>query len=151
MLPLPSVVSSVNISDHLHLDVEPKTYLYYFSPSLANAPNSSIHRPPETKLEHIFTQRLARSIVDNLRSASVTFDERREYLGTVDGLLVSESTVSPMLRRLDFGRKSSLGARERDEFLRAAWRTPVAEEFDAGRLVYLMTRWSPTSRFLAFI
>ena len=30
-----------------------------------------------------------------------------------------------------------MGASERDEFLRAAWRVLVAEEVDAGRLVFV--------------
>ncbi len=34
-------------------------------------------------------------------------------------------------------KKRSLGAGERDEFLRAAWRTLVAGEIDAGRLVFV--------------
>ena len=34
-------------------------------------------------------------------------------------------------------KKRSLGAAERDEFLRAAWRTLVAEEVDAKRLVFV--------------
>ena len=34
-------------------------------------------------------------------------------------------------------KKRSLGAGERDEFLRAAWRLMVAEEVDADRLVFV--------------
>jgi transposase len=34
-------------------------------------------------------------------------------------------------------KKRSMGARERDEFLRAAWRVLVAEEVDADRLVFV--------------
>jgi transposase len=34
-------------------------------------------------------------------------------------------------------KKRSLGASERDEFLRAAWRMLVAEEVDSGRLVFV--------------
>jgi len=69
---------------------------------------------------------------------AATLSERREYLGRVAALSVSQSTVSRMLRRLGFSRKKrTLGARERDEFLRAAWRALVAGKLDAGRLVFV--------------
>jgi hypothetical protein len=38
---------------------------------------------------------------------------------------------------LDGAEKRSMGAGERDEFLRAAWRALVAEEVDADRLVFV--------------
>ncbi len=41
--------------------------------------------------------------------------------------------------------KRSLGADERDEFLRAAWRKLVAEEIDAGRLVFVDEMGSNTA------
>src|SRR5215213_6880321 len=44
-------------------------------------------------------------------------------------------------------KKRSMGAGERDEFLRAAWRARVARQIDADRLVFLRTRWAPTFRF----
>jgi len=42
---------------------------------------------------------------------AATLTERREYLGRVAGVQVSESTVSRMLRRLDFSRKKGLWER----------------------------------------
>ena len=41
--------------------------------------------------------------------------------------------------------KRSLGADERDEFLRAAWRKLVGEEIDAGRLVFVDEMGSNTA------
>jgi len=46
---------------------------------------------------------------------AATPSQRREYLGRVAGLSLSESTVSRMLGRLGRSRKRSLGAGERDE------------------------------------
>ena len=43
---------------------------------------------------------------------SATLSERREYLGRVCGVSVSESTVSRMLRRLGFSRKNDRWERE---------------------------------------
>jgi transposase len=43
---------------------------------------------------------------------SATLSERREYLGRVSGLWVSESTLSRMLRRLGFGRKKDRWERQ---------------------------------------
>ncbi len=43
--------------------------------------------------------------VDVEERPSATLSERREYLGRVSGLWLSESTLSRMLRRLGFGRK----------------------------------------------
>jgi transposase len=43
---------------------------------------------------------------------SATLSERREYLGRVAGVSVSESTVSRMLRRLRFSRKKDRWVRE---------------------------------------
>ena len=69
---------------------------------------------------------------------TATLSERREFLRQVSGVSVSESTVSRMVRRLGCSRKKrSLGATERDEFLRAAWRASVAGEVDAERLVFV--------------
>jgi putative transposase len=43
---------------------------------------------------------------------SATLSERREYLGRVSGLWLSESTLSRMLRRLGFGRKKDRWERQ---------------------------------------
>jgi transposase len=41
---------------------------------------------------------------------SATLSERREYLGEVCGISVSESTVSRMLKRLGWSRKKIAGS-----------------------------------------
>jgi len=51
---------------------------------------------------------------------AATLPERREFLRRTCGVSVSDSTVSRMLKRLGWTRKRSVGANERDEFLRAA-------------------------------
>ncbi|HZG61928.1 MAG TPA: helix-turn-helix domain-containing protein [Rubrobacteraceae bacterium] len=66
-----------------------------------------------------------------------TLPRRREFLGCVAGVSVSDSTVSRMLGGLGRSRKRSAGAGERDEFLRAAWRTLVVGAIDAARLVFV--------------
>ncbi len=44
-------------------------------------------------------------------------------------------------------KKRSLGAGERDEFLRATWRLLVAGEVDAERMVFVDLLGAPTFRF----
>jgi len=50
--------------------------------------------------------------VDVEERPSATLSERREYLGRVSGLWVSESTLSRMLRCLGFGRKKDRWERQ---------------------------------------
>ncbi len=50
--------------------------------------------------------------VDVEERPAATLSERREYLGRVSGLWVSESTLSRMLRRLGFGRKKDRWERQ---------------------------------------
>jgi transposase len=66
--------------------------------------------------------------VDLQERPAATLSERCEYLQSVAGLGVSESTVSRLLRRMGWSRKKTVGASERDKFLSAAWRTLVAGE-----------------------
>ncbi len=72
--------------------------------------------------------------------------ERCRFLGQATGMRVSVSTMSRVLRRLGFSRKKrSVGASERDEWLRAAWRVIVAEQIDARRLVFVDEMGANTS------
>jgi hypothetical protein len=73
--------------------------------------------------------------------------ERHQFLQRVCAVEISDSTISRVLRRMGFSRKRSVGASERDEWLRAAWRVLVAGSLEAGRLVFLRTRWAPTPRW----
>lgn len=75
---------------------------------------------------------------DVKRRPAATLSERRAFLEKVASVGVSEPTVSWMLRRQGWIRnKMSVGASERDEFLRAAWRALVAREIHAERLVFV--------------
>jgi transposase len=63
-------------------------------------PKKSPGRPPKAD------QRARRLLEANLRDRpAATLSERREYLRSVAGLRVSESTVSRLLRRMGFSRK----------------------------------------------
>jgi hypothetical protein len=73
-----------------------------------------------------------------------TLPQRREYLQEIARVKVSGSTLSRMLRRME-QKKRSVGASERDEFLRAAWRTLVAGGIDAKRLVFVGEMGTNTS------
>src|SRR5918998_1294677 len=65
-------------------------------------------------------RRLLEADLDARPAAAVP--ERREFLQKVAGVKVSESTVCRLLKRMGFSRKKrSVGAAERDEWLRAAW------------------------------
>jgi hypothetical protein len=76
---------------------------------------------------------------------AATLADRREFLERVCGLRVSDATISRLLRRLGFTQKKGCGASERDEFLRAAWRTLLAGELDADRLVFVDEMGANTS------
>jgi hypothetical protein len=75
-----------------------------------------------------------------------TLPQRREFLRRTCGVLVSDSTVSRTLKRLGWTRKKrSVGASERDEFLRAAWRVMVAASTRPERLVFVEETRTNTS------
>ena len=58
---------------------------------------------------------------DMEKRPAATLPQRCEYVQKVAGLKVSDSTVSRMLKRMGWSRKKrSVGASERDEWLRAA-------------------------------
>jgi hypothetical protein len=72
--------------------------------------------------------------------------QRREYLQKVAGISVSESTLSRTVRSMGFGRKKdALGASERDEFLRAAFRVMVMSSIEPERFVFVDECSSNTS------
>jgi transposase len=68
---------------------------------------------------------------------AATLPERRDFLRRVRGVEVSDSTVSRVLKRMGWTRKKDrwVRAREREEFLRAAWPVMVAGEVRTERLV----------------
>ena len=92
---------------------------------------------------------------DMHKRPAATLPQRREYLQRVAaGLKVSDSTVSRMLKRMGWSRKKDrwVPARERDEWLRAAWRVMIASEagIDARRLVFVDLLGAPTPRSLPY-
>src|SRR5215216_6587524 len=77
---------------------------------------------------------------------AATLPQRREYLRTVCGVEVSDSTLSRMLGRMGWSRKKrSVGASERDVWLRAAWRVMVASATEPERLVFVDEMGTNTS------
>src|SRR5919199_593126 len=68
---------------------------------------------------------------------ALTLAHRRTFLERVVGAQVSESTIPERSRGLDGAEKRSVGAQERDEFLRAAWRVMVAARTKANRFVFV--------------
>lgn len=58
----------------------------------------------------------------------------------VAGVEASDPTVSRMLGRRVGAEKRSVGATERDEFMRVAWRALVAEGIEARRSVFVSER-----------
>jgi hypothetical protein len=69
---------------------------------------------------------------------AATLPERREFLRRMAGVRVSDSTVSRACSEAWGGaEKRWVGASERDEFLRAAWRATVARRTKASRFVFV--------------
>jgi hypothetical protein len=77
------------------------------------------------------------------RDATTLF-ERREFLEKAAGVRVSDSTVS-RTQAHGLQLKSSLGAVEREEFLRCAWLTMLAGAVDAERLMFVDEMGANTS------
>jgi transposase len=76
--------------------------------------------------------------------------KRRRFLEHISGESLSDSTVGRMLKRMGFSQKNGARGvgRERDEFLRAAWKTMVAEKLYVWvDWCILETRWAPTPRW----
>ena len=71
--------------------------------------------------------------------------DRQEYLQKVAAVSVSESTLSRALRKMGFVRKRTLGASERDEFLRAAFQVMVISSIEPERFVFVDECSSNTS------
>jgi Winged helix-turn helix len=63
---------------------------------------------------------------------------------------LSDSTVGRLLKRMGFSQKRTVDAMERDEWLRAAWRTMVAGKVDPQRLVFVDEMGTNTSLYLLY-
>ena len=69
---------------------------------------------------------------------AATISQRRRFLEHITGKDLSDATVRRLMKRLGFSQKTdTVGALERDEFLRAAWRVMVAQPLDARRVVFV--------------
>jgi hypothetical protein len=72
----------------------------------------------------------------------LTHSKRREYLRVVAGVSVSNSTVCRESQRMQTSRKKGgVKAKERDEFLRAAWRVLVCEVCAKGSRGGTLSLW----------
>ena len=83
---------------------------------------------------------------DLRKRPAATLTQRRKYLRSV--ARARGERVHPQQVASSYGleqKKRQVGASERDEFLRAAWRVLVAEEIDAERLVFVDEMGSNTS------
>ena len=74
---------------------------------------------------------------DVQKRPAATVSERRHFLEQVIGKSLSDSTIRRVLKRLGFSQKRTVGALERDEWLRAAWRVMVACKTELKRLVFV--------------
>jgi hypothetical protein len=79
---------------------------------------------------------------------AATADDRRRFLRSTTGKSISLSALKSLLKRISFGQIGGVGAMERDEWLRAAWRAMGAEKGKALRLI-LWTKWGRTRPFLS--
>lgn len=74
--------------------------------------------------------------------------QRRAYLLEITGLRVGISTLWRALKRLGYShKKRSVGAAERDEFQRTAWKVMVADQIEADRFVFVDEMGSNTSLY----
>ena len=95
------------------------------------------------------TTKLLEDDVEKRPSATIT--ERCRFLRSATCKSLSTSTVRRLLKRLGYSQKRSVGAMERDEWLRAAWRVMVAKKVEPERLVFVDARWERTLPFLSCV
>ena len=105
------------------------------------APGKGSGRPP--KIDENAKKLLEKDVEER---PAATVSERRRFLEHITGSALSDST-----RRTDVeadglhSKKRSVGAVEREEFLRVAWKTMVAEKLYVGRLVFVDEMGTNTS------
>ena len=79
---------------------------------------------------------------------AATLAQRCTYLLEVTGIRVGISTLWRTLKRLGYSyKKRSVGAAERDEFQRTAWRVLIADQIETDRLVFVDEMGSNTSLY----
>jgi transposase len=105
------------------------------------APRKGGGRPPKADET---TRKLLEEGVKERPAA--TASERCRFLRSTTGRSLGLPTVERLLRRRGFGQKNGLvGAVERDEFLRAAWKAMVSKKVDPERLVFVDETGANTS------
>jgi transposase len=106
-------------------------------------PKKGTGRPP--KIDETAKKLLEGDIKER---PAATIAERRRLLEHLTGKLLSNSTVRRLLKRPGFSRKKGVvGAVERDEFLRAAWRVTVVGPLEPQRLVFVDEMGTNTSLY----
>jgi transposase len=118
-----------------------KRYLRIAQRGVSLAPKKGGGRPPKTDQT---AEKLLEEDVKERPAATVS--ERRRFLEHATGKALSDSTIKRLLKRLWLQlKKRTVGAHERDEWLRAAWRATVAQEIAAERLVFVDEMGTNTS------
>ena len=104
------------------------------------SPRKGTGRPPK------IDERAAKLLEEDVKERpAAAVAHRRRFLEHFTGEPLSDSTVRRLLKRLGFSRKRTVGAMERDEWLRAAWKVMVAGKPDARRLVFVDEMGTNTS------
>jgi transposase len=110
-----------------------KRYFRIAKQGASLAPREGGGRPPKTN------ETVEKLLEDDVeKRPEATLSERRRFLECTTGTVLSDSTVKRQLKRLGFSRKKrTVGAMERDEWLRATWRRTIAREITLERLVFV--------------
>ena len=109
-----------------------KRYMRIAQRSESLMPRKAGGRPPNTD------QTIRRLLEKDVKERpAATVKERRRFLEYAIGKVMSDSTVGQLLRGWASTKKRTVGALERDEFLRAAWRAMVVEKVEPQRLVFV--------------
>lgn len=95
-------------------------------------PNKAGGRPP--KIDETAHKLLEEDVKER---PAATVPDRRRLLESLMGQPLSDSTVRRLLKPGLQPKKRSVGALERDQWLRAAWPAMIAEKLDARRLVFV--------------
>jgi transposase len=107
------------------------------APSKPPDPAPKIHKCARRLLE-----------VDLEERPAATLAQRCAYLWEVTGVSVGISTLWRCLKRLGYShKKRSVGAAERDECQRVAWKVLVADQIEADRFVFVDEMGSNTSLY----
>jgi transposase len=128
-----------------------KRYLRIAQHGVLLAPRKAGGRPPKTDQ---ITQELLEEDVKERPAATLSPTGRRRFLESAprgQGPAERLYRKAAALKKLGLSQKTDLlGAVERDEWLKAAWKVTLAREITAERLVFSWTRWGPTPPYTRF-